>query len=51
MATLFGSVGVETAELVGTQQLFAPRVGPNRSFYIVLQCLTWHKVHAGNLEI
>lgn len=51
MATLFGSVGVETAELVGTQQLFTPRVGPNRSFYIVLQCLTWHKVQAGTLEI
>lgn len=50
MATLFGSVGVETAKLVGTQQLFTPRVGPHRRFYIVLQCLTWHKVQTGNLE-
>lgn len=32
MAALFGSVGVETAEPVGTQQLFTPRVGPNGSF-------------------
>lgn len=50
MAALFGSVGVEAAELVGTQQLFTPRVGPNGSFYIVLQCFTWHKVQAGNFQ-
>lgn len=51
MATLFGSVGVETAELVGTQPLFTPRVEPRRSFYIVLQCLPWQRIQAGNLEI